>query len=166
MLRAMEKWPDVPDVFGKMKLDRRGRWLIEGLVVKHPRLRAFINRNYEQDEAGRWFFQNGPQRVFIEIEGEPWVLHMVGPNRLQTHNDLPVENIERVLVNEDAEILIDFDLGRGLLWDQDLVPFLDHLTWSDAGLDVEQVLEKIILGVEVDAWIQWLDRRYLLKVLG
>jgi hypothetical protein len=31
----------------------------------------FIQRNYDHDAQGQWFFQNGPQRVYVELEATP-----------------------------------------------------------------------------------------------
>ena len=66
VLRAMAKWPNVPAVFGWLSLDRRGRWLLRGEPIGNAAARQFISRNYQSDPHGRWFFQNGPQRVFVE----------------------------------------------------------------------------------------------------
>ena len=41
--------------------------------IEHDKLREFIRRNYAHDEAGAWFFQNGPQRVYVDLEAAPWV---------------------------------------------------------------------------------------------
>ena len=61
--RSLAKWPNVPAVYGWLELDRRGNWLIKGERIGNVALREFIARNYDADERGRWFFQNGPQRV-------------------------------------------------------------------------------------------------------
>ena len=55
VLRGMAKWPDVPAVFGWLSLNRRGQWLIKGERISNPGVTAFIGRNYEHDEQGRWF---------------------------------------------------------------------------------------------------------------
>src|ERR1035441_6773620 len=46
---------------------------IKGSRIDHEKLREFIGRNYAGDEAGAWFFQNGPQRVYVQLEAAPWV---------------------------------------------------------------------------------------------
>ena len=73
-LRAMERWPNVPALFGWLGLDRRGRWLIKGEVITRPQIIDTINGNYEADAHGRWFFQNGPQRGFVSLQTAPLVL--------------------------------------------------------------------------------------------
>ena len=57
--RSLAKWPNVPAVYGCQELDRRGNWLIKGERIGNAALREFIGRNYEADERGRWYFQNG-----------------------------------------------------------------------------------------------------------
>lgn len=73
---AMAKWPDVPDVYGWLRLDARGQWWIrEGRVDNRP-LMAFIWRNWACDARGAWFFQNGPQRVFARLDAAPFVVRL------------------------------------------------------------------------------------------
>ena len=88
------KWPNVPDCFGWLALDRRGQWRmrdeftqqnqLQGQVIKHIALNEFIARNYACDELGRYFFQNGPQRVFITLDATPWIVRMI-PSDLGPH---------------------------------------------------------------------------------
>ena len=83
VLRSLIKWPNVPDCFGWLALDRRGQWRMRdefaqqnklpGQVITHRALNEFISRNYACDSLGRYFFQNGPQRVFITLDATPWV---------------------------------------------------------------------------------------------
>ena len=75
---ALAKWPDVPDCTGWLALDARGRWRI-GEAKDGPRqpitnaaMNGFINRNYFAN-GRHWIFQNGPQRVFVELEYTPFV---------------------------------------------------------------------------------------------
>ena len=46
---------------------------LPGQVIGHRALNEFISRNYACDSLGRYFFQNGPQRVFITLDATPWV---------------------------------------------------------------------------------------------
>jgi hypothetical protein len=81
------KWPNVPDCYGWLALDRRGQWRMRdeftqqnhlpGQVIKHAALNEFIARNYACDELGRYFFQNGPQRVFITLDTTPWIARII-----------------------------------------------------------------------------------------
>ena len=91
VLRSLMKWPNVPDCFGWLALDRRGQWRMRdeftqqnnlpGQVIQHRALNEFISRNYACDAQGRYFFQNGPQRVFISLDATPWIARM-NPSKL------------------------------------------------------------------------------------
>ena len=93
VLRSLMKWPNVPDCFGWLALDRRGQWRMRdefaqqnrlpGQVIQHVALNDFISRNYACDELGRYFFQNGPQRVFITLDATPWIARII-PNEQGT----------------------------------------------------------------------------------
>lgn len=72
--RSLAKWPNVPAVYGWLSLDRRGNWRIREEKISNAALRDFIARNYEHDERGRWFFQNGPQRVYVRLAYTPLVV--------------------------------------------------------------------------------------------
>lgn len=76
VLRSLMKWPNVPDCFGWLALDRRSLWRMRAeftqqQVIQHAALNDFVARNYACDELGRYFFQNGPQRVFITLDVTP-----------------------------------------------------------------------------------------------
>ena len=116
--RSLAKWPNVPAVYGWLQLDRRGNWLIKGERIGNAALREFIGRNYEADERGRWFFQNGPQRVYVKLAYTPLVLHYDG-ERLLDHCGRPVRALE-TFVDDEGSVLIRSDRGIGLLDDRDL----------------------------------------------
>jgi hypothetical protein len=81
--QAMAKWPNVPHCYGWLALDARGSWRMRdeptqqanlpGDRLNNAALLAFINRNYAADERGCWYFQNGPQRVYVNLETTPYV---------------------------------------------------------------------------------------------
>lgn len=120
MLRAMARWPDVPAVYGWLSLDRRGRWLIKGETIGNAAALAFIGRNYAADGGGRWYFQNGPQRVFVALEAAPWVLRFEPDGTLSGHTGAPAGGVRRVFMDEDGAVMLDTALGPGLLDDRDL----------------------------------------------
>ena len=41
--------------------------------LENEKLVGFINRNYLHDERGNWYFQNGPQRVYVNLEAAPFI---------------------------------------------------------------------------------------------
>ena len=85
--QALAKWPNVPACYGWLLLDRRGNWRMRdevvqheqglGTPIRHAALIAFIVRNYDVDSAGQWYFQNGPQRVYVELACTPWVVRLM-----------------------------------------------------------------------------------------
>ncbi len=118
VLRAMAKWPNVPDVYHRLSLDRRGNWRIDGEEVKNPKSIAFINQNYERGPDGNWFFQNGPQRVWLDLEYTPWVLRYDGKFKTQMDQ---VFTADGVLMDEEGNLLLISEKGLGLIHDQDLL---------------------------------------------
>jgi hypothetical protein len=125
--RAMAKWPDVPAVYGWLSLDRRGNWRIKGERISNSALRDFIARNYEADEQGRWYFQNGPQRVYVALAYTPLVAHYEG-DALFDHCGRPLR-MRRAFVDDEGSVLIEGGPGIALLDDRDLA----HVADASAG---------------------------------
>jgi hypothetical protein len=122
--RSIAKWPNVPAVYGWLSLDRRGNWLIKGERIANVGLREFIARNYEADERGRWFFQNGPQRVFVALAYTPFVMHWQG-ERLFDQCGREVTAKETYL-DDEGSVLVLGEQGIGLLDDRDLERYADR----------------------------------------
>ena len=135
VLQAMAKWPDVPDCYGWLGLDARGRWYLRdalvqargdfaqarGDCVQHDKLLAFIGRNYAVDERGCWFFQNGPQRVFVELECAPWVWHLQVDGSVQAHTGMQPKRIEACLMDEQGRAFLLSSSGLGLVHSRDML---------------------------------------------
>lgn len=124
---AIAKWPDVPACFGWLRLTRRGEWRVPDGPIRHPGLSAFIGRNYETDATGRWFFQNGPQQVFVGLDYTPFILRLATPDTLVTHTGLPVNHISDAWLDDEGSLLLACEHGIGLLEDRDLAAFCHHL---------------------------------------
>src|SRR5476649_1220317 len=124
VLRSMAKWPDVPDVYGWLSLDRRGNWLLKGERIGNQALRDFISRNYTSDATGRWYFQNGPQRVFVALAYTPLVLHFEN-EALFDHRGRPFQP-EQAFLDEEGSVLMLGKPGIGLLDDRDLAAFAER----------------------------------------
>jgi Protein of unknown function (DUF2946) len=122
VVRAMAKWPSVPNVFGWLSLDRRGTWLIKGDRIANAGVTDFIGRNYAEDEQGRWFFQNGPQRVFVALEYTPFVVHTArdASTALETHMGQSIAKVSGAWVDETGSLLLRWGSGMGVLNDRDL----------------------------------------------
>jgi hypothetical protein len=118
VVRSLAKWPNVPAVYGWLDLDRRGNWLIKGQRIGNAALREFIGRNYAADERGCWYFQNGPQRVFVRLAYTPLVMHYEG-EAVFDHCGRRVQALETFL-DDEGSVLIRCEHGIGLLDDRDL----------------------------------------------
>lgn len=129
--RSMAKWPDVPDVYGWLALDRRGNWLIRSTSatpsferIGNAALRDFICRNYAADARGCWYFQNGPQRVFVSLAYTPLVIHFEG-SMLVDHCGRPFQPGQAYLDDEGSVLMLG-PAGAGLLDDRDLAGYTDR----------------------------------------
>jgi hypothetical protein len=122
--RSLAKWPDVPAVYGWLALDRRGNWLLKGERIGNAALREFIARNYEADDTGRWYFQNGPQRVYVTLAYTPLVAHYEG-DRLVDHCGRPFAPAE-ALQDDEGSVLFAGAGTVALLDDRDLARLADQ----------------------------------------
>jgi hypothetical protein len=149
--QAMAKWPNVPHCFGWLGLDARGSWymrddrtqaagpfpIARGSLLRHEKLVDFIHRNYDHDDDGCWYFQNGPQRVYVELEAAPLVLRIDRQGALATHTARPVQ-ARSCLVDEKGRLFLDTDLGLGLVHTLDMHAAADLVeagTWSPEGVE-------------------------------
>jgi DUF2946 family protein len=126
VLRSMLKWPNVPSVYGWLELDRRGDWRVKGAAgafgrITNAAVADFIARNYAADGAGCWYFQNGPQRVFVRLEYTPWVwLLDDAAERLVSHTGADAGGVRAAFVDESGALLLETGLGIGVVSDRDL----------------------------------------------
>ncbi|MBT9466369.1 DUF2946 family protein [Hydrogenophaga sp.] len=147
---AMAKWPNVPNCFGWLGLDARGNWYMrddrvqaagpfpasKGSLLKHEKLIDFIQRNYAPDDDGQWYFQNGPQRVYVELEATPWIWRLQPDGRVLSHTGVLVQ-VQASLLDEAGKLYLVTDLGIGLVHSADMVQAADHVDtglWSPQGV--------------------------------
>jgi hypothetical protein len=138
---ALAKWPHVPACYGWLGLDARGQWWMrddrvqalgafasgapgaKGSQLKHDKLIDFIHRNYETDargaNAGQWFFQNGPQRVYVELEATPYIWRVQNDLSVAAHTGQSAR-AQRCVLDEHGRVYLDCDLGFGLVHTQDV----------------------------------------------
>jgi hypothetical protein len=130
--QALLKWPHVPHCYGWLGLDSRGNWTMrddraqalggfasgvpgaKGALLQHRGLIDFIGRNYDHDADGQWFFQNGPQRVYVELEAAPWVWRLAPDGAVSSHTGLPA-TVQQVLTDEAGHVFLVTELGLGLV---------------------------------------------------
>lgn len=141
--QAMRRWPNVPHCFGWLALDARGDWWMrdaraqacgsftsgapgaKGARLQHEGLRGFIERNYQPDERGRWFFQNGPQRVFVELEAAPLVWRILPSGEVQGHDWQPAGEIDGAFLDEHGRLFLHSTRALGLVHSQDMLAAAD-----------------------------------------
>ena len=135
---AMAKWPNVPHCYGWLGLDARGNWYMrddraqaqgdfpasKGSLLRHDKLIEFIHRNYASDAQGQWYFQNGPQRVYVELEVTPWIWRLQPDGGVMAHTGAPVR-VQESLVDEAGRLYLVTDLGVGLVHSADMAPAAD-----------------------------------------
>jgi len=153
VLEAMRRWPDVPAVYGWLSLTPRGEWRLHplgdakqggaGEGIRNEQILAFINRNYLSDQDGCWFFQNGPQRVFVRIDSAPLILR-VDPmaGHLSTHDGYEIQQVHHWWMDELGRLFAQTDAGPGMVDDRDLMSLCDALQ-SVEGLSLMDLLEKL-----------------------
>lgn len=142
VVQAMQRWPNVPAAWGWLKLDRRGNWHTlqrddpgfseeawaqaaeqSRSMVRNERLIQFMNRNYNVDDQGRWYFQNGPQRVYVDLELTPLVfrVEMVQTRlRLITHHGLVTDLVSAAWTTDNGDLILTTPLGSGLVDDRQM----------------------------------------------
>jgi hypothetical protein len=156
--QAIAKWPNVPHCFGWLGLDARGNWYMrddrtqaagpfpqsKGSLLKHDKLIEFIHRNYERDAQGQWFFQNGPQRVYVELEITPWVWRL-GPGHGITSHSGKTAQVLGAFVDEAGRLYLDTDLGFGLVHTLDVqqaAEALEQGLWSPQEVRADELAQR------------------------
>ncbi|OXR50544.1 hypothetical protein PuT2_01360 [Pusillimonas sp. T2] len=141
---AMARWPDVPDVFGWLSLTRNGQWRLhptgnalapddgdpdpEGESISNPQITSFISRNYMTDDSGRWYFQNGPQKVYVRLDAAPLILRIDNNNSsLQAHTGTVVDIVSSWWLDDEGHLYAQTNLGPGLIVGRDLPAVIDTL---------------------------------------
>ena len=127
---AMAKWPNVPHCYGWLALDARGHWRMRdetaqhqnsaGDKIVHAALLAFINRNYLHDAEGRWYFQNGPQRVYVNLDATPFIARTETDLSMVLHTGDVVESIEAAWLTEDGQLVLQSAGRIAMLDDRDM----------------------------------------------
>ncbi len=159
VLRSILKWPDVPAVYGWLALDRRGNWMIKTVAgrferIAHAAVREFIGRNYASDSQDRWYFQNGPQRVFVALDYTPWVYRLDDAGRgLLAHTGAVPRALEAVFLDDAGALLLKTEIGIGVLLDRDLTGFLERLA-DVGGRALERLLGEVARGAEGQVMLQ------------
>jgi len=167
VVRGMARWPNVPAVYGWLSLDRRGNWLIKGERISNPLVTEFIGRNYARDERGCWYFQNGPQRVFLDLDFAPWVYRIGSPQgaplAIESHSGKPVTLLAGAWLDESGTMLLETEHGIGTVHDRDLDLVLPHLADGKGNPltedQLDQLMERAQQGNDVPLWLKFREDR-------
>ncbi|HEY8877222.1 MAG TPA: DUF2946 family protein [Roseateles sp.] len=155
---ALKKWPNVPHCYGWLALDARGDWYmrderiqqagpfpaVKGSRIDHDKLRAFIERNYACDHAGCWFFQNGPQRVYVELEATPWIWRLQPDGRVLGHTGAEAA-VQSSWLDEAGRLYLLTDLGLGLVHTADMSLAADAVEagrWTPENLRADELPQR------------------------
>jgi len=160
---ALKKWPHVPHCHGWLALDARGDWYmrdeqvqaagpfprVKGSRITHEKLREFIGRNYAADAQGAWFFQNGPQRVYLELEAAPWVWRLdagtLQPGgAVHSHTGL-ASTVSASWLDEQDRLFLSTPLGLGLVHSMDMdwaAQAVEAGLWTPLACSHEELLRR------------------------
>jgi hypothetical protein len=158
---ALKKWPSVPHCYGWLALDARGQWFmrderiqragpfpqVKGSVIRHDKLLEFIQRNYEHDASGCWFFQNGPQRVYVQLEVAPLVWRVGWPDgqlRVTAHTGIEVA-VRSAWLDQHGRLFLDSAAGFGIVHTQDVLDAaraIEQGLWAPETLDFDEMPQR------------------------
>ncbi len=142
--RALQRWPNVPHLYGWLRLDRRGRWLIRGELITRPQIIETIAANYAFDARGCWYFQNGPQRGYMALDAAPLILSAPADgDALDTHLAKPAGKVSRVALDEGGGLWMVTQRGPGWLTDRDLDWALARISTID-GTNLDEAMAQAL----------------------
>ncbi|MES2902183.1 MAG: DUF2946 family protein [Pseudomonadota bacterium] len=151
--KAMAKWPDVPDCYGWLALDARGAWRMRDERAQHlglagdkvvqTALLGFINRNYLADARGCWYFQNGPQRVYLNLEATPYIARTDPAQGLVLHTGEAAGIPQRAFLTEAGELVFDFSGKIAQLDDRDAAQLMTQFEIDGATVSDEELMHWI-----------------------
>jgi hypothetical protein len=179
--QAMAKWPNVPYCYGWLALDARGAWRMRdeaaqragapGDKLTNAALVGFIVRNYLADERGCWYFQNGPQRVYINLETTPFIARTDPAQGLVLHTGQALgapdeafltdaggivlragRTVAQVDDRDAAQLLQAFELDGRPAADEDVMAWLEGgagelaLCWQDRKIAVGRMAADDVPG--------------------
>ncbi|WP_295750671.1 DUF2946 family protein [Undibacterium sp.] len=160
VMAAIAKWPDVPHCYGWLGLDARGNWRMRderaqalqlaGDKIRNPTLLGFINRNYQHDQDGCWYFQNGPQRVYVDLESAPYIVNTT-PAGLILHTAVTMPTIDAAFMSSSGQLYLRAGEILAQLDDRDLAACLAQVQLDGKPVSDEELLAWLELGAEESA---------------
>ena len=135
--QALAKWPNVPHCYGWLALDARGAWRMRderaqklglpGDKINHPALLGFIARNYGQDEVHRWYFQNGPQRVYVNLDATPYIARTDPAQGFVLHTGEPLPVPEAAWIGTGGNLILKQGDRLAQVDDRDMAQCLENM---------------------------------------
>jgi hypothetical protein len=153
VLDALQRWPNVPAVYGWLSLSARGDWRLHplgdaqgggpGEGISNPQILSFMGRNYACESNGAWFFQNGPQRVYVRLDAAALIVH-VRPEEsaLVTHHGKHIQQVSAWFADDTGQLYAQTDLGGVRIDDRDLLR-LSEILQTDDGTSLLDTLETL-----------------------
>jgi hypothetical protein len=166
--QAMAKWPNVPYCYGWLALDARGAWRMRdeaaqragapGDKLTNAALVGFIARNYLSDERGCWYFQNGPQRVYIDLETTPFIARTDPAHGFVLHTGAPLDAPDEAFMTDTGGIVLRAGQAVAQVDDRDTAQLLQAFELDGRPAADEDVMAWLEGGAGELA-LRWQDRR-------
>ena len=165
--QAMAKWPNVPYCYGWLALDARGAWRMRdeaaqragapGDRLTNAALVGFIARNYVADERGCWYFQNGPQRVYVNLETTPFIARTDPAQGLLLHTGQPLGAPDGAWLTDAGGIVLRAGQVVAQVDDRDAAQLLQAFELDGRPAALEDVMAWLEGGAG-DLALRWRDR--------
>jgi hypothetical protein len=173
--QAIAKWPNVPHCYGWLALDARGNWRMRdeaaqradapGDKLANAALVGFIKRNYQHDERGCWYFQNGPQRVYVNLEATPFIARTDPAQGLVLHTAEPLAVPEQVFMLDTGGIVMRAGERLAQLDDRDVAQLLQAMA-LDGGAASDEGLMAWLDGGPGQLALRWQGREIAVERLA
>ena len=154
--QAMAKWPNVPHCYGWLALDARGGWRMRdeptqqanlpGDRLNNTALLAFINRNYAVDERGCWYFQNGPQRVYVNLETTPYVARTDPAQGLVVQTGEALGPVDKAYMTAAGALIVQAGGKVAQVDDRDVAQLIAAMEMDGAAVSDEALLAWLETG--------------------
>ena len=148
--QAMAKWPNVPHCYGWLALDARGNWRMRdeaaqragapGDKLTNAALVGFINRNYTYDDKGRWYFQNGPQRVYVNLEATPFIARTDPGQGFVLQTGQALATVEAAYMTDAGAVILQAGEIVAQLDDRDVAQVLGRMEFDGRPASVEAIM--------------------------
>jgi hypothetical protein len=155
--QAMAKWPNVPHCYGWLALDARGGWRMRdeptqqaslpGDRLNNAALLAFINRNYAADDRGCWYFQNGPQRVYVNLETTPYVARTDPAQGVLMQTGEALAPIEHAYMTAAGALIVQSGAKVAQVDDRDVAQLLAAMEMDGAPIDDAALMAWLETGI-------------------